>query len=492
MRGADPAGVCGAFLEAHFRAQPEVASFLGCEEHDARLGEPSGAELGEVRGVLAALEAIDQATLDDDTRLDVDAALRVARFEERYLAHDRHAENLELALLPHAAIQHASLHGYGASERIRALPDFLSRHAENLRRGMREERTPDRDVAIAFADHLLPAAARAHDVYASFARFVAEEIVPAARADVRLGADEVRFRLREVMGIDATPDELLASAHAELARVKDRVAGVDVPSLLARRGARYDDHVREATAFVRERAIVDVPEDLALAFEPLPPGIADGSAVTNWPPRLAQPHARGHVLVSPDPEAHAAVASRALAVHEGIPGHYLQCAIWQRAFATGESPRRELVRYLPLHDDAALARGNMATMPAVEGWAVHMERTLLRHGFFASDDEQAFFAVCDAIRAARVVLDLELQAGDRPAADLARFVADATRMPPRWAEAQVLRARRMPLQGLCYLTGALAIEALEASLDATPAAFHRALLALGPVPPSRARNALAA
>jgi uncharacterized protein (DUF885 family) len=510
-RGPDPARVCEDLLEAHFHAQPEDASCLGSHAHDGRLGDPSPAAAEAERAALEAIvrdiAAAEPRARDDDARLDLDAAGRIARFDLRYLETDGHASNLELALLPNAALRHAAIHGHGSSDRAareRAVPGFLARHAENLRRGVRERRAPDRDVAIAFAEHLLPEVARTTtgDVsaaYASFARFVADEVVPAARPIVRLGEAEVLFRLRDVMGVMSTPAELLALAREELARARERIGGADVGALLGAQDARIEDVVRRyerhllaATRFVRERDIVAIPEDLALAFEPLPPAVADGSPVTNWPAPLLDARARGHVLYGGDAAAHATVATKNLAVHEGIPGHYLQCAVWQRAFASGEAPRHELVRYLALHDDVAMSRGCMASALAVEGWAVHMERTLLREGFYDTDDERLFFAVCDAIRAARVVLDLELHAGDLDVAGAVRLVAEATGMPERWARGQVLRAKRMPLQGLSYLVGAAAIEALRRELDAPSAAFHRGLLALGPVPPSRARGTLRA
>jgi uncharacterized protein (DUF885 family) len=180
-----------------------------------------------------------------------------------------------------------------------------------------------------------------------------------------------------------------------------------------------------------------------------------------------------------------------LAIHEAIPGHYLQSVIWQRAFASGDAPRGQVVRFLGVADDVAMAYGYYGTMVSVEGWAVHMERLLGSEGFY-DETEHLFFSVCEAIRAVRVILDLEIHAGDLDADAAARFAAEATLMPESWAKWQALRVKRMPLQGLTYLVGADEIARLRAATpSSTTEAFHRALLALGPVPPSRAKARLA-
>jgi uncharacterized protein (DUF885 family) len=178
-------------------------------------------------------------------------------------------------------------------------------------------------------------------------------------------------------------------------------------------------------------------------------------------------------------------------VHEAIPGHYLQSAVWQRAFAKGDLSRNAITRFLGVFDDVATSRAYYGTMLSVEGWAVYVERLLRDTGFYDTAAERFFFAVCDAIRAVRVVLDLELHAGDAHPDALVALVSEATHMPERFARWQVLRAKRMPLQGLTYLTGALEIEEQRRALAPSSLAdFHTALLALGPVPPAMAHAAL--
>lgn len=495
------------FLAAHLAAHPEDASTLGIDGY-ADLPDPSPPAIAPV------IEGDD---------LDADAARRVALFYARHRALDRDASNLELAALPNAMLQHAALHARSPGHfealaaRAAKVPAFLEAHLTNLRRGASDV---DADVVKVFVERILPGAAdavatisfamaarhagadavtriaanarAASDAYRAFANAVATDVAPHARADVVLGEEETAFRLRDVMGVETSADDLVAEAREEIARVKAKLDRETLMKVLAPRPSTLDDALAgyrrwlvEATNFVRDRELVPVPAALALALEPLPGGIADGGAVTNWPAPLFDPEGRGHVLYAPDPNAHTTVATKNLAVHEGIPGHYLQSVYWQR-----NAKPEHACRYLGVADDVAFSRGYFGATLAVEGWAVHMEHLLRHHGFYDTKEQQIFFDFCDAIRAMRVVLDLELQRGRMTGEDAARFVADATMMPEGWAKAQVVRAKRLPLQGLTYQVGAREIAKLRKTFRGDDIEFHEKLLSLGPVPPSRAVRAL--
>lgn len=536
------------FFEAHVASHPEEGSTLGLREHASRLNDPSReaslSELAQLRVVLRDVDATDPGALDFETRLDLDAVERAARFYARWIEQDGDASSLELATLPNGALQHAVLHAETTGDvealfaRAEAVPHFLAVHAENLRRGGRDGRAPDAAIVAAFVERALPGAAKASaalasdvvarvpavrddvrarladasraasDAYQRFARFVSDEIAPVARKDVRLGAAEVAFRLIDVMGAAATADELIAHANASLERAhaslvehvrraghsavktpedaREALLAVLAPRVatVADAVALYERHLAAATRFIQERALVPVPENLALALEPLPPGIADGGTLTNWPAPLLDPRGKGHALYAPDPSAHPTVQAKNLAIHEGIPGHYLQSVFWQRS---ASSP----VRFLGVTDDVAMSRGYFGTMMSVEGWAVYMEQLMLAEGFYDEGPEKIFFAFCDAIRAMRVLLDLGLHAQEITEDEAVRLVTRATLMPEGWARSQILRSKRIPLQSLAYLVGAKQIAAVRdgqgrarSSLD-----FHRTVLRHGPVPPSRLGDA---
>jgi uncharacterized protein (DUF885 family) len=294
------------------------------------------------------------------------------------------------------------------------------------------------------------------------------------------------------MGVEVTMDDLVTEAREDLARLRPKVDREALLKVLAPRPSTLDEALAgyrrwmiEATNFVRDRELVPVPTALALALEPLPGGIADGSSVTNWPAPLFDPNGKGHLLYATDPGSHPTVAMKNLAVHEGIPGHYLQSAYWQR-----NARPEHACRWLGVADDVAFAWGYFGAMLAVEGWAVHMEQLLRRHGFYDTPEEQLFFDFCEIIRAMRVVLDLELQRGRMTGEEATRFVAETTSMPESWAHAQVVRAKRLPLQGLTYRVGALEIAKLRTSFRGDDLEFYEKLLSLGPVPPSRAARVI--
>lgn len=544
------------FFAAHLAAHPEESTTFGLRGHAGGLSDlgaaAMAAELDRLRETLRAVQALQaehaagRRELSLDDRLDLDAIARHVRFHERCFAADTDVENLELLTLPSSALQHDALHLASAADvlalaaRAAAVPRFLDCQADNLRRGVRSGRAPDRAVVAAFVQRILPGAAKscaalagevtarlaadriaapealarlaastqaASAAYSQLAKIIEQEVAPAARVDVKLGAPEVAFRLREVMGLALPIAHLLEQARFAAQRAQEsliehvraaghpnaRTAGdaravlltilAEKPSTIAAALERYTHHLEAATRFVKERALVPVPEGLALSLAPLPAGIAEGTALTNWPAPLLRPGGRGHALYAPEPSAHSLVQTKNLAVHEGIPGHYLQSAWWQR---TLPSP----VRFLGVSDAIAMARGYFGTMLAVEGWAVHMEELLLAEGFYAPGPERIFFAFCDMIRAMRVMLDLQLHAGGLTEDEAERLVMDATLMPQPWARAQVLRAKRIPLQSLTYLVGATELAALRARSSLSQLAFHRELLRFGPVPPSRLYEAL--
>lgn len=528
--------LCARFFEAHTNDHPEEASTLGLWSHAGRLSDPSRAaserELARLGPVLAEAEALlarsgeGETMLDLDARLDLDAVARFARHRVRFVEGDLDASTMEIATIPNGALQHAALHATTSrdlvriAERARATPGFLASHLENLRRGVRDGRAPDATIVGAFVARVLPGAASscaglaadlaerlgkehdrelavidetaraAADAYRSFARSVEEEIAPYARRDVALGESETAFRLRDVMGVETTIDELLAFATRELARAHERLVDHDaLMALLAKKPATIDEalslyrrHTDDAVRLVAERDLLPLPEPLALSLRPLPGGIADGASLTNWPAPLLDPRGHGHALYSREPADHPVAQAKNLSVHEGIPGHYLQSVVWQRG-------KKSPVRFLGIIDDLACARAYFGTMMSVEGWAVHMEHLFREEGFYDDDgDEADFEAFVASIHAARVLCELEVHAGGMTDDEAAARFAERTHMPDRWARNQVLRSRRIPLQASTYLLGASEIERLREKAFASGVAkrdFYGALLVHGPVPTSR-------
>lgn len=538
--------IAAELFDAHMEDHPEEASTLGLWRHAERWSDPSRAsqerELARLRPMLGEVESLLHGhDLGLDARLDLDAAARLARHRIRWIEDDRDAHQLELATLPNGTMQHAALHARSSDDvarlalRARSTPEMLARCLDNLRRGARDGRGPDATCLAAFVERVMAGAASsceqlptdvaarldggagaqlselvdasrvAAEAYRAFARALAEEIAPRARRELSLGEEEVAFRLREVMGIDAPLSDLLAfakqslsSAHADLVERVRRSGHPEVktpedardalmavlaakPSTIEEALGRYRKHTSDAIRLIEERGLLPLPRPLALSLTPVPGGVADGTTLTNWPAPLLDPNGHGHALYSTDPASHGIVQSKNLSVHEGIPGHYLQSVVWQRG-------KRSPVRFLGITDDIAASRAYFGAMMSVEGWAVHVEHLFREEGFYDDGPEAIFEAFVAAIHAARVVNDLEVHAGGMGDDAATDAFARATLMPERWARMQVLRSRRIPLQHVTYLLGAHAIEELRAKALAAGVSrsdFYGRLLDYGPVPPSR-------
>jgi uncharacterized protein (DUF885 family) len=548
MSDSTPTEILRDFFDAHVETHPEEATTLGVREHDARLRDPSPtamhAELARLRATLRDCESATNGssptqvqTLTMDERLDLDAVVRYASFRARTIEADGDSSNMELCALPNSALQHLLLHArtekhwLDLEARARLVPSYLEVHTANLRRGIKEGRAADRAIVQAFVDRVLPGAADsiamlgesakergapteiaqkiddavriAAQAYRALVRFAEDELLPAGRDTVRLGEREVAFRLKSTMGIDKSMSTLITLANEEVKRarsvlerefettdedtlrekVKSLFTGryATVPELVA----MYQKHCDDATTLVRERKLVPVPQPLALELAPLPQGVIDGGAMTNWPAPLLDPEGRGHVLYAPDIHQHPTVSMKQLAIHEGIPGHYLQSVAWQRQ---PNVPRHRAVRWLGVADPIAMASGYFGTMVSVEGWAVYMEQLLFENGFFDPGRETQFFAVCDAIRAVRVLTDLELHATDITTEQAEERVASATLLARDYGEYSVLRSKRIPLQSMTYLVGereTMDLRAAALKKGESLLSFHGRILSAGPVPLSR-------
>lgn len=325
---------------------------------------------------------------------------------------------------------------------------------------------------------------------------LAHELGRTAPVPPPLGTDEVDFRLTETMGLPPSVElrrlaqSGLAETHRALVEVARRldptvddlhgVSRVLQDVLAARMSkdvlAHYRSHVERATALVRELDPDLLPGPVELVIAPAPAGVPHAA---NWPAPLLRP-GPGCFFVRPDPGSHSLAWSADLAVHEAVPGHYLQSAAWQARFAAHPAP----FACLFLSDPVAVAHQFYGPMSMVEGWAVYAERWMADAGLF-TDAELLCARVSDAIRWARLDVDLGLHTGALTEAQAIDRVASATCLGTGFATGEVRRYQRIPLQACTYAAGLVAIEALRDGWQGP--GFHRWLLDQGPVPPHALR-----
>ncbi len=433
--------------------------------------------------------------------------------------------------------------------RVEQIPRALAQQESLLMMGKQRRHTPDRTVGGFVVRHQLPAIAEffatalaevptlrgvrlsptamgrlqaaaqaAARAYSAHGQFLSDVILSGAEDAWALGVDEYQWRLRNVFGLSEEPAALVAQAEAvihdaqaELRRLGNTLgAGISASSLgadvmratsvvlrtLERERPNddevvtlYEDLLERLSAFVRGRGLFRMKADERALVIPMPAGMLDGATISNWPAPLLNPARPGCVVLRPGSECHPKIRAPLLAAHEGIPGHFLQSAAWQRHFGREKGP----VRFLNTADDVAILRQYYAPMLNIEGFATYAEE-LLREEHFYSTAEELFAVMCRIFRALRLVIDVGLHSETMKPGEAVDYIAEHTSFSRETAQSEIMRYQRLPMQGTTYLLGALQFEETrrEARRRAGPAfrndVFHERLLAFGPVPPSILRR----
>ncbi|MEZ4370797.1 MAG: DUF885 family protein [Polyangiaceae bacterium] len=503
------------FFNRYVELHPEEATSLGLTAGADRLRDHSPDALQAEAAFWACaqrqLAELDEAALTLDERLDRLCMQRLVDFQVH--ARDWMYLALDWSLYPYTMLEIQRIHAETPEEheqlarRASCVAAFLEQHQANVERGIREQgRAPDSTLRDFFVSTQLPlavttlkelgfsAAASAYERHLSWLSSV-------QTTDARsIGEQELARRLSTMFGIEAPASELVSAARRDLEQIHEEM--IECARLLApERGVRsmrdvrelalelgqakvegdvlevYRDYVSRAEATVRAQGLFALPDDYAMGVDVLPPSFAATGGAANWPAPLLAANKLGHFLVSLDRDAHPSAWAADLTVHEGIPGHHLQSFIWQRRFGDQEAP----VRFLAVHDQVAIPRGYWAPMLNIEGWAVYAEELMRRAGFF-SKREELFVLMAHAVRAARVVADLSLAAGEMSQAAVQQFMMDAACLTERHAWLEARRYAQIPLQASTYHLGRKAIERLRDE-SGELATFHEHFLAFGPVDP---------
>jgi uncharacterized protein (DUF885 family) len=520
------------FFDAMCAAQPEDATTLGLRAFDPRLrdGGPDGVddELSACRSLLIGLDEV-EVPADRDAQRDADAMRRLARFRLRTVGDRReHLGNLELSLLPVAAVHHLLRmprdveRDTALAARLELIPTYLRARERALLLGRDEGHTVAPEVRDMVAGWALPetgrelaallehdeplreASQRAAAALADHAAFVTAHVATSGEGS-RLGEEEVAWRIEGAWGLSTPPSEIaqqaedaleearatfLVRARAHDSSIRDRS---DADRLLSTRfsekldasevAPRYQRAIDRARAFAIERRLFDIPAGFAIEVLSLPRGLMAGGSATNFPAPLL---GKGSPMLalSPDPAAHPPISITNLAIHEGVPGHGLDSYAFRASFGADPTP----VRFLGVHDDLMIATHWLGPMLRIEGFAVYVEELLDREGFYEDDTEGAMFlAACQAIRAGRLLADLELHTTGASVDEVAARFSERVGMPLRWARMQAIRYLRVPLQAATYhLGGKLVRERVEAlkAQHGSMALAHEALFAAGTSPPT--------
>jgi uncharacterized protein (DUF885 family) len=536
------------FFDEYLRREPEEATTLGRRECDGSLKAWSFEHIADEtrawRRLCNRLNQLDARRFPPDDQIDHEHLRALAEFHVRiYDERQEHLWNIHASTYPYVILQYQLLRAKTKLDwerltlRIGEIPRFLREQERNLRAGLEyglssarkhvenTARMISEDALIFFkSDRLTSAAERvlspawsqllrrliheaasAHKRHASFLR---RELLPKANGHLAIGRTEYRWRLRNVLGVREEPEEVAELGRSQLmqshAAMVEQARRLD-PSvrdlqgafnLLLRFRGKYpqdDTGVLElysrltdrARAFIEKQRLFRIPGALQLDIMRTPPGM-EVSLAANWPAPLLDSSGKGHFLVSltHGPADHADVDAAALAVHEGVPGHYLQSFVWQQRYSRASAP----IRFLLVADDVNTFRNHWGTNVNIEGFALYAEQLMLSQGFYSSEEALAALA-SQAFRAARLVLDVGLHLGQISVDAAGRYLREQALLSELDARREAIRYTNYPLQATTYMIGRLQIERLKDAYSKaqgsafSEAGFHERFFSYGPLRP---------
>jgi uncharacterized protein (DUF885 family) len=353
---------------------------------------------------------------------------------------------------------------------------------------------PDRERLRAAARAAI--AGRVVPSYASLLDFVRKEYLPGARATV--GASELpegpayyAWCVRRFTTENATPDEIHALGHREVARIRTEMDEVlkrlqwdkGFPAFLEflrtdrRFYAKTPAELLKEASFIAKRMDGKLPSLFKTlprqpyGVEPVPADLAPkytGGRYNGAPPdarRAGMYWVNTHAL-----ENRPLYTLEALTLHEAVPGHHLQIALQQELKDLPTFRRFEYVN----------AFG--------EGWGLYSEWLGLEAGFYQDPYSNFGRLTYEMWRACRLVVDTGLHAKGWTREQALRFLAEHTALSLHEVTTETDRYIGWPGQALAYKMGELKIRALRKRAEEALGPrfdvrdFHDAVLRNGSVP----------
>ena len=392
------------------------------------------------------------------------------------------------------------LHTETALAQLSGIPELIDQ-------GLAEaDRQGDKQIAAALERE----ASRAREAVAEFGRRLREEVAPRAEGEGRLGAELFQQKLHHTLASELSHQEIAEKARTDYALVKDELrrlareawaewmpgqqlanaatakAADDIVRSVLDAVARVHRQphqlleastaeVRRLEEFCRERNVIGLPEEpLQVTWTPVFMR-AYGRAFLESPGVLDKGMPSYFWITPPDETAGpAAVESylreendrmiKLLAIHEGVPGHYLQLA-W-----ANRTPN--------------LARGVFQSGMFAEGWAVYVTQVMMDLGY--GDHEPALLLSHWKFYLRAIVnslIDIGIHTAGMSEQEAIGLMVDGAFQEQDEASAKWLRARLTSTQLCTYYLGSLEMWEMEI------AARRRVAVAAGrdadSVPPQR-------
>jgi Bacterial protein of unknown function (DUF885) len=517
------------YLDLVFEVFPTTATVFGRHEHDARLEFLTADGLDDFARKLAGLRRRVTAVTPADEEEAVDRDALAAAISDTLLVEELErpwrrnpfeaATAVPAAILLLVARDFAPLEQRlaDATERLEAAPAFLERAKVLL-----DQPCPAlwRQMAVGaagggaefLAGTLAPlaagtrlagrveaAATTAAQALRDFAGWLGSD--HAARfpedAPFAIGEAAQARKLREVHCFTTSPAEFvrigesqIAELTAELTEQAAKLGGDDWSAMLDELKGDHPDAGGLLTAYRRELERLEsfvFREDLATNPE--------ASARIEATPEFLRPimgfaaylaagpfddWQQGYFWVTPPPDEaglrdHSYAMIPAVAAHEGYPGHHLQMTSVNR---------------LP-----SLTRRAIRSPVMIEGWGLYTEQLMHDVGYYDDAARLAQLAM-RLLRALRVELDMELQAGDLPYENAVARAMAVARLEESTARSEVARYTMTPTQPFSYLVGCLELERLRTASQTRLGdnfrlrRFHDRVLSYGHMPPTLVARAI--
>ena len=523
------------YLDGYFQRSPEDATINGDHRFDGRWSDSSVAGEAEYRSfledTLAQLSRIPHDALSTDNQVDAEILENQLRSGLFALTELRTAELEPVSYTQTigAGLDPFITRTFGTQEsrmaslvsRLEGVPALVAVAKQRLGRPARVQTETalqqnaglialtERELPSQFKDApgLAPAAGRAAAALRDFQGFLKEELLPRSDGSFRLGAGKFRTKLAFALSEEVDIDALATSAHRVLVRTQEEMVETakqvwaqdrmgKLPRLdtteqrrafvrrvldaLARDRPTSSSILQDsktwlekATAFVREKDLVRVPDEPVAVIEmpeyrrgvavaycdssgPLEPRPETFFAISpppaDWPPKRVESFFR---------EYNQSMLAD-LTVHEAMPGHYLQL------MHNNQFPSK--------------LRAVLSSGPFVEGWAVYSEWLMAEKGFGGPKVKLQRQKMVLRM-AANAVLDHGIHAGTMEEKEaLALMMGDAFQEEGE-AVGKWRRARLTSAQLTTYFFGFTEMYKLRQASQAKPGfserAYHDRLLSWG-------------
>jgi uncharacterized protein (DUF885 family) len=377
-----------------------------------------------------------------------------------------------------------------AAETLRGVVSFLDR---DLPRALRE--VDD----LSLLGDLDDASTMARTAIERYVRDLEEEQAPKAKATFRIGKDKIEQKLKLEDGVTLDTDALLRIAERELSATRQRFAEVagkvgkgPADQVWAKIKAGHVapgglvTRVREQCAslytFLRDSAIVTVPDADSLVIAPTPP-FYRWTFASLWAPGPleARPQRSYYYVTDVDgnwpqerQDEHLRDMNDAvlwsISMHEALPGHFLHFEHLRKV----ASPWRKAMVVAPVS--------------VLEGWAHYAEHMVVEQGFAKKDPVIELGQLAESlVRLCRLVVGLRLHAEDLSVEQGVRFFRDEAMLEEASARREAERGAFDPGY-VIYALGKLMLLKLRKDAQAQQGAgfdlrrFHDDFLGMGLLP----------